>query len=85
MLQNTDIALRWLLLLQSSRSGPVGSRSCGGQAQLLRGMWNLPGLGIKPPVPCIGRQILDHWTTREVSSFKVFIEFVAMLLLLFIF
>ena len=29
-------------------------------------MWKLPGPGIEPHVPCIGRQILNHWTTREV-------------------
>ena len=25
------------------------------------------------PVPCIGRRILNHWTTREVSKFGVYI------------
>ena len=29
-------------------------------------MWDLPESGIKPVSPCIGRQILNHWTTREV-------------------
>ena len=31
-----------------------------------RRLWNLPGPGIEPVSPCIGRQILNHWTTREV-------------------
>ena len=31
-------------------------------------MWHLPRLGIQPCVPCIGRQILNNWTTREVLS-----------------
>ena len=33
--------------------------------------------GILPdltPVPCIDRQILNHWTTREVLSFLKFIK-----------
>ena len=33
---------------------------------LLHSMWDLPESGIKPVSPCIGRQILNHWTTREV-------------------
>ena len=42
---------------------------------MLRGIWDLPIPGIKPigrqiPIPgikpCIGRQILNHWPTREV-------------------
>ena len=39
--------------------------SCGTWAQLLCGMWDLPGSGIKPSVSCIGRQILYHQATRE--------------------
>ena len=31
-----------------------------------RGMWNLPRPGIKR-VPCISRQILNPWATREVQ------------------
>ena len=29
-------------------------------------MWSLPGPEIKPTSPCIGRQVLNHWTTEEV-------------------
>ena len=28
-------------------------------------MWNLPGPGMETCLPCIDRQILNHWTTRE--------------------
>ena len=31
-------------------------------------MWNLPGPGIWTHVPCIGRWVLNHWTTREVPK-----------------
>ena len=36
--------------------------SCGRRAQLLCGMWGLPG----PGTPCPGRWIPNHWITREV-------------------
>ena len=29
----------------------------------------VPGSGIEPPIPCIGNQSLNHWTTREVLRF----------------
>ena len=29
-------------------------------------MWNLPWTGDQTYVPCIGRQVLNQWTTREV-------------------
>ena len=42
--------------------------SCGLQAQLLQGMWNLSSLTRdRTRVLCISRWILNHWTTREVS------------------
>ena len=49
-----------------SSCGP-GVSSWGTWASLLRGMWNLSS----PTkdwtwVPCIGRQILNHWTTRGI-------------------
>ena len=37
--------------------------SCSTLAQLPHALWDFRGPGIKP---CIGRQILNHWTTREV-------------------
>ena len=39
--------------------------SCGTRAELPGGMRNLSTCG-DPCVPCIGRWILNHWTTREV-------------------
>ena len=35
-------------------------------------MWTLPRSRIKPTVPCIGRRILNHWATREVSHSLTF-------------
>ena len=41
--------------------------SCGTQAQLPCGMWDLSSpTRDRTCVPCLGRQILYHWTTREV-------------------
>ena len=56
-------SLWWLLSLQSTGSRCVGFSSSGARAWLPRGMWNLPGAGIEP-IYCIGRWILNHWTTR---------------------
>ena len=65
----------WLLLLPS-----MGSRLCG-----LQWFWCM---GLVTPryvesswsrdqthAPCIGKQILNHWTTREVPSFYILIHF----------
>ena len=41
----------------------AGFSSCGAQASLPLGMWNLPGLRMEP---CISRQILNNRTPREV-------------------
>ena len=58
-------SLRWLLLLRSTGSScagfsSCGSRalerrlsSCGARAQLLRGMWDLPGPGLEPVSPAL--------------------------------
>ena len=52
-----------------------GLGSCCTKAQLLLGMWHLSSpTRDQTCVPCIGRQILNHWTTREESCalfFKV--------------
>ena len=57
--------LQWLLLLWSTGSRHVGFSSCGSRAlerrlsscgtwtQLLRGMWDLPGPGLKPMSPAL--------------------------------
>ena len=54
--------------------------SCGVQAQLPCGMWDLSSLTRdRTHVPCIARRILYHWTTREVlwfaSFFPIFVSF----------
>ena len=40
-------------------------RSCWVGAQLLHGMWDLPGLGTEPVSPHTLRRTLNHWTARE--------------------
>ena len=53
------------LLLQRSESLVVANRlsRCSLQAQLLRSMWDLRN---QTHIPYIARQIVNHWTTREV-------------------
>ena len=53
------------------------SLCCGAQVSHCGGLscWdmrNLPGLGIKPSVPCVGRQVLIHCATREVSACRFY-------------
>ena len=61
-----------LLRLLGSRACRLGS--CGTWAQKLPCKWDLPRLGT--PVRCIGRQILNHWTTGEVHTiFSVILVF----------
>ena len=72
-LQCMGVSLWWLLLLQSTGSRCMGFCNCGAWAQLLRCI-NLVALRHvgsswtrdQTCVPCIGRQILNHWTIREV-------------------
>ena len=58
-------ALEHVLALVFAARGLSG---CGAWAWFLRGMWNLPGQGIRPVSPCTGRQILIHCTTTEVPT-----------------
>ena len=47
--------------------------SCGSRAQLLRGMWDLSSpTRDQTHIPCIGRRILNHWTTRELLRLGLF-------------
>ena len=55
----TGFSSWWLLLLQSTGSRGTGFSSCGAQAQLLHGMWNLPGPGIKPLPPALAGRFLS--------------------------
>ena len=61
------VAVLWLLLLlflQSAGCRCSGCRSCGSEAY---SMWNLRRPGVEPiSLPCIGRQMLNPWATREV-------------------
>ena len=64
-------SLRWLVLLQSTSSRLAGFSSCGSQAlecrlsscgaraKLLRGMWDLPGLGLEPVSPALAGGFLS--------------------------
>ena len=47
-LWSRGFSLQWLLSLQSMGSRCSGFSSCGAQAQLVCGMWDLPRPGIKP-------------------------------------
>ena len=49
---------RWLLPLQSTDSRHAGLSSRGVWAQLLRGMWDLPGPGLKPVSPALAGRFL---------------------------
>ena len=65
LLQCTGFSLWWLLLLRSTGSRHLGFSSCGSWAlerrlsscgtwaQLLRGMWDLPGPGLEPLSPAL--------------------------------
>ena len=64
--QCTGFSLQWLPLMQSTGSGCTGfgscstrGSSCGTRAQLLRGMWNLPGPGIEPVSPALAGGLLS--------------------------
>ena len=49
--------------------------SCGTWAWLPLGMWDLSSLPKDwTHISCIGRQILNHWTAREVPVFTEFID-----------
>ena len=46
-----------------------GFGSCSSQASLLRGTWDLRSpTRDQTHAPCVARQILNHWTTREIPQ-----------------
>ena len=53
LLRCRGFSLPGLLLLQSMDSRHSGFSSCGTQASLLRGVWDLPGTGIKLVSPAL--------------------------------
>ena len=59
-----SLAERGSRLSSCSRAACVLS-SCGPRAQLFRGIWNRPRSD-QTCIPCIGRQILTHCTTRDI-------------------
>ena len=75
----TGFSLRWLLLLWSTGSkceafSSCGSwaperrlSSCGLRAQLLRGMWDLPGPGLEPVSPALAGGFLTTAPPGEPS------------------
>ena len=71
LFQCTDFSLRWFLLLGSTSSRAHRLLSW----QLMHSSLVAPQ-DVRPSqtrdrtcVPCIGRQILNHWTTREALRF----------------
>ena len=86
-LRCTAFSLRWLLLLQSTGSGcagfsSCGSRalecrlsSCGARAQLLHGMWDLPGPGLKPVSPALAGGFLTTAPPGKPFFFFYFVIF----------
>ena len=68
----------WYLLLRHMGFSLVvvhGLSSCGVPAQLPCNMWDLSSLTRdRTRIPCIGRQILNHWTTREVPRHCQFLR-----------
>ena len=74
LLQCTGFSLRWLLWLQSMGSRHMGFSSCDSQAQLLYGMWDPPGPGIKLVSPALaGRFLTTGRGTREVLLSILFV------------
>ena len=68
-----SFSLRWLLLLWTIGSRCTGFSSCSTWAQWLWHMGLVAPRHVKSfwtrdqtHVPCTGRQILNHWTTREI-------------------
>ena len=62
-----------------------GFSSCIAWAQLLHGMWDLSSLTRDwTCVPCIGRQTLNHWTTREVPALFFLMHILKKLFFLFL-
>ena len=58
-LQCVGCSLQWFLLLQSTSSGHLGFISC--VPRYVETSWTRDQI----QAPCVGRQILYHWATRE--------------------
>ena len=79
------IAVRGPLTIAASLVAEHRLSNCGSQAQLLRGMWDLPRPGLEPVSPALAgrlpttvppgkpsRQILNHCATREAPKIALF-------------
>ena len=60
-----------LLLLQSMGSRHMGLSSCGAQAELPWGMWDLPRPGVKPMSPALASKFLTTEPPAKSDSFLV--------------
>ena len=86
-LRCTGIALGWLLLLRDTGSRCVGFSSCSALTQQLWRMdsvapWHVGSSWARnrTRVSCINRQIVVHYTTREVSHVSAKIRLVCFFL-----
>ena len=61
----TSVVVGYMLSSCGYWAQELSFNSCGAQAELSQGMWNLPGSG-STHVLCISRQSLIHCPTREV-------------------
>ena len=85
LLQCAGFSLRWLLLLRSTGSRLMGFSSygawalecrlgsCGVRAQLLHGMWDLPGPGLEPVSPALAGGFL---TTAPLGKPLISVSFI---------
>ena len=64
--QLRSITARMLLIAVASLVAEHRLSSCGAQAESPQG--NMESSWTRDRVPCIGRQILNQWTTREALS-----------------
>ena len=53
--------------------GHVGLSTYGTRVEMPCGMWNLPGTGVEPGLPCTDNWVLNHWAPREISGHIIFI------------
>ena len=64
----------WLLLLQSASYGCMASVVAVHRLSCLRHAKSFQTRD-RTYIPCVGRQILNHWTTREVQFYSTFDRF----------
>ena len=67
-LRCVGFSLWWLLLQQSTGFRRAGFSSCGTGAQLLHGMWDLPGPGLEPVSPALAGGFLTTAPPRKYQK-----------------